>query len=110
MGKTLKNFTTAFAQDKGDSNAPQTLPDEKDYKVIYTDTKAVEEEWINKKNEWTGKGWNINDYLSDNNGFMLTLIGSDAGNNKPAHVNIDGTMVIITFRPHIGEILILQKP
>lgn len=86
--KTLKNFTTAFAQDKGDSNAPQTLPDEKDYKVIYTDTKAVEEEWINKKNEWTGKGWNINDYLSDNNGFMLTLIGSDAGNNKPAHVNI----------------------
>lgn len=27
--KTLKNFTTAFAQDKGDSNAPQTLPDEK---------------------------------------------------------------------------------
>lgn len=47
--KTLKNFTTAFAQDKGDSNAPQTLPDEKDYKVIYTDTKAVEEEWINKK-------------------------------------------------------------
>lgn len=86
--KTLKNFTTAFAQDKGDSNAPQTLPDEKNYKVIYTDTKAVEEEWINKKNEWTGKGWNINDYLSDNNGFMLTLIGSDAGNNKPAHVNI----------------------
>ena len=23
---------------------------------VYTDTKAVEEEWINKKNEWTGKG------------------------------------------------------
>lgn len=81
--ETLNNFTKAFVKDQGDNSLPQKMPDDTE-----VDIKAVNSEWENKKNEWTAEGWTVNDYLASKNGFMLTLTDSDAGNKRPAFVDV----------------------
>lgn len=85
---TLKNFTEAFSQDQYDNNMLQEMPSDTKDRVETVNTKAVDEEWERRKSEWREKGWGINDYLADKNGFMLTLTGSDAGNNNPAFIDV----------------------
>ena len=86
--ETLDNFTNAFSQGNDESNIPQFMPDDGNDGTETAGAEAVSEEWEDMKATWAGKGWAVDDYLSNGNGFMLKLTGSDAGNNKPAYINV----------------------
>lgn len=86
--ETLDNFTNAFSQGNDESNAPQIMPVDTNDSAETAGTRPTSEDWEAKKAEWTGKGWSVDDYLADRNGFMLKLTGSDAGNNNPAYIDV----------------------
>ena len=86
--KTLLNFLDAFKLEQNDGDAPQQMPVDTKDNIKTNDAKTADEDWEEKKKDWTLRGWTVNDYLASKNGFMLTLTGSDAGNNQPAFVDV----------------------
>ena len=86
--KTLLNFLDAFKLEQNDGDVPQQMPVNTKDSIMAINPNTVNEEWENKKKEWTGRGWVVKDYFADKNGFMLTLTGSNAGNNNPASVDV----------------------
>ena len=71
-GKTLENFKEAFGQDKAETTAPNAVANSMEDDI--TDTAEADlSDWEEKKKEWTDRGWLVDDYMAERNGFMLKI-------------------------------------